>query len=282
MQKLIRGKSVRIGALFVGLALAVLGRAGDFNGADFGLMVRDVPEGEQVTYRVTFQEREEKSFALDGDLSNLESFTYRTRRYQENGREYFEMRETERIRGGFRNEFLTVFEVGSYWRLLRYSETLYSFTGKIIRSHTSDYDDAAFSFPGPLVLTHCITYWLRGIAFDRTSQATFYIALLGDSSPPWRIRAKVGPIEEIEAPAGKFSCYKVTIVPDMGHILGKWKWASFIITPLIPDFFIWYSTEPPHPMVKFEGALGVKGITAVQIHELVSYQAGSPDAPAPE
>jgi len=188
MQKLITGKSLWIGVLSVGLALAVLGRAGDFNGADFGLMVRDVPEGEQVTYRVTFQEREEKSFALDGDLSNLERFSYSTRRYRENGKEYFEVREIETIRGGFRNEFLTVFEAGSYWRLLRYSETLYSFTGKIIRSHTSDYDDAAFSFPGPLVLspTGCGESPLTGLPrLPFTSPCSATPRRPGGSGPRW-------------------------------------------------------------------------------------------------
>ena len=254
-------------------------RAAEFNGAEFGLRLPDVPGGEEAAYRVTFLDREEKSFALDGDLSNLEGFTYRTHRYQENGREYFEVRETERIQGGYRNEFATVFAAGSYLRMLRYTETLYSYTGKMTRDHLSDYDDASFQFPGPTILTHCITYWLRGFRFGETEQATFYLMLLGDASPPWRMWLQTRGIEEVEVPAGKFPCYKVQIVPDMGHILGKWKWASFIITPLIPDFFIWYAVEPPHPMVRFEGALGVKGITAVQVHELTEYRAGNSPAP---
>jgi len=54
--------------------------------------------------------------------------------------------------------------------------------------------------------------------------------------------------------------------------LGKWWWAAIIIKPLVPDFFIWYSTEAPHPMVKFEGALGIKGLPSVQTHELTSYK----------
>ena len=77
-------------------------------------------------------------------------------------------------------------------------------------------------------------------------------------------------IETIEVPAGKFECYKVTIDPDFSHFFGKWAWISFIIKPLVPDFYVWYDVEAPHPMVKFEGALGISGITAIETHELVS------------
>lgn len=250
-------------------------------GEEYRLVVPEIAEGEQSAYRVTFVDKEEKSFALDGDLSSLEGFTYRVFPYQENGKDYYRVTEVERIKGGLRSEFATEFERGDYMRMLRYTETLYSFTGKMIRTHMSDYDDPLFKFPGPTILTHVITFWLRGIDFAEGRVSTFYLMLLGDASPPWRIWAKVGPIEEIEVPAGRFPCHKVTIVPDMGHILGKWKWAAFIINPLVPDFFIWYAAEPPHPMVKFEGALGVKGITAVQIHELTSYQKAGGPGPTP-
>lgn len=237
----------------------------------FGMIIPDVPEGEESSYTVTFVDKEEKSFALDGDLSRLEEFSYKIHRYEKGGKSYYEVRERELLGGGLYTDFYTLFELGPYMRMLNYTETVHSYTGKVIRKHKSDYDDPLFDFPGPTILTHVITFWLRGIDFKAGQDATFYLMLFGDGSPPWRMHARIGPVEEVEVPAGKFSCYKVTIDPDYEHFLGKWAWAAFIIKPLVPDFFMWYSVEPPHPMVRFEGALGVKGITAIQIHELKSY-----------
>ncbi len=241
-------------------------------GAAPGFVVPEIPEGEESTYRVTFLDKEEKSFAIDGDLAQLEEFTYTFHSYNENGMRYFKVNEVERLPKGLRNEFCTIFEVDSYMRMLRYTETMYSYTGKVIRDHSSDYDDPFYELPEPVILTHVITFWLRGVDFDVGAAPQFHLMLLGDSSPPWRMWARVGPIEEVQVPAGRFQCYKVTIVPDLHQIFGKWAWISFAIRPLIPDFFIWYDVKPPHPMVKFEGALGVKGITAVQVHELASYK----------
>lgn len=241
--------------------------------APSNLIVPDISDGEKISYVVTFLDKEEKSFAIDGELAQLERFTYTTRLIEEEGKVFYEVKEREELSGDLYTEYETLFELGDYMRMLHYTQTVHSYTDKVVRRHYSDYDDALYDFPGPTILTHAITFWLRGIDFERGEDAEFYLMLLGDSSPPWRMHARLGMIEEITVPAGTFKCQKVTIDPDYKHFLGKWAWASFIIKPLVPDFFIWYSTKPPYPMVRFEGALGVKGITAVQIHELESYEA---------
>lgn len=242
-----------------------------------GFVIRDIPEGEELSYRVTFVDQEEKSFAIDGDLAILQGFSYRTERLREDGRDYLVVTEIEQLGQNMHNKFETVFELEDYLIMRRYTESVYSHSGKMIRQQFADYEDPVYSDVPPLTITtHVITYWLRGVDFEPGKSAEFYLRLLGDSSQPWRMHARVGEeIEQVTVPAGTFECYRVIIDPDYKHFLGKWAWASIIIKPLVPDFFIWYSVEPPHPMVRFEGALGVKGITAVQIHELVSM---GPDA----
>jgi hypothetical protein len=237
-----------------------------------GLVIPDIPEGEELNYRVIYEEeKEEKDFALDGELSSIQDFTYSLHKYEENGKNYFEVTETERLGKGMHNDFVTIFEAGPYLRMLRYTNSVYSYTGTMIRQTYADFDDPVLEVPGPTITTHVITYWLRGVDFKPGHAAEFYLRLLGDAAPPWRMHARVGEkIEVVEVPAGRFECYKVTIDPDFAHFFGKWAWISFIIRPLVPDFYVWYDVEAPHPMVKFEGALGISGITAIETHELVS------------
>jgi len=236
------------------------------------LVVPDIPYGEYSEYKVTYADKEESSFALDGELATATGFHYTIFPYEKDGKKYYQTDEVELMEGGRYSKVKNHFELGANMRLLNYTESVFSTSGNMIRQSFANYDDPMFKVPGPTILTHCLTFWLRGIDFKVGTSVEFYLRLLGDSSPPWRMYANVESIETVTVPAGTFRCYKVVIDPDFKHFFGKWAWASIIIRPLVPDFFIWYEVDKPHKLIKFQGALGIKGITSEETHELTKYE----------
>lgn len=61
--------------------------------------------------------------------------------------------------------------------------------------------------------------------------------------------------ERIKTPAGEFECYKVEMVPHLGVL--------DILRPFYPNVFFWFTVEPPHRWVRYEGPENGRGTPEV-------------------
>jgi hypothetical protein len=67
--------------------------------------------------------------------------------------------------------------------------------------------------------------------------------------------------------------------PDIRTVLPVSNLLAKLIQPFLPQYRFWFSTEPSHPLVKFEGALGGAG-AAKHVVELKSIEIDKEDKDA--
>jgi hypothetical protein len=84
---------------------------------------------------------------------------------------------------------------------------------------------------------------LRSLPFDRLTPVDSHILSnepkLYDASFEFRGR------ERIATPIGKLDCYKVELVPRLGVLS--------VFRPFLPKAYFWFTAEPPHIWIRYEG-----------------------------
>ncbi len=127
-----------------------------------------------------------------------------------------------------------------------------------------------FKMGQELVDTKEIVSYLRGFPFPPPAEAEENLGrriefkFLNESPDTYSVRAEYRGIEEVETPAGTFTCHKLRLVPDLGIL-------TFIGKLVAPDIYIWFAVEPPHFWVKYHGLEGDLKTPSV-ISELVEFQ----------
>jgi len=95
--------------------------------------------------------------------------------------------------------------------------------------------------------------------------------LLNETPETYSVRVVHQGIEEVTTPAGVFSCHKLRLVLDLGIL-------TFVGKLLAPDLYMWFTVEPPHFWVRYQGMEeGPK--TPVIISELVEFHTAPPASP---
>ncbi len=127
-----------------------------------------------------------------------------------------------------------------------------------------------FKMGQELVDTKEIVSYLRGFPFPSPAAAEenlgrrIEFTFLNETPDTYSIRVEYRGIEEVKTPAGTFSCHKLRLVPDLGIL-------TFIGKLVAPDIYIWFTVEPPHFWVKYQGLEGDLKTPSV-ISELVDFQ----------
>lgn len=110
-------------------------------------------------------------------------------------------------------------------------------------------------------------HWARTLPFERELQEKeepgSECLLLVSPKHRFRIRAQIEGRETVTTPAGTFSCYRVSLKPQL---LGPLK-------ALAPRMRLWCKAEPPHYWVRYEGPVGGPGSPRAVI-ELVEFREG--------
>jgi len=120
-----------------------------------------------------------------------------------------------------------------------------------------------------LVDTKEIVSYLRGFPFPDPEGAEEALGrriefrLLNETPDTYSVRAEYRGMEEVETPAGTFSCHKLRLVPDLGLL-------TFIGKLVAPDLYMWFTIEPPHSWVKYRGLEGDLKTPSV-VSELVEF-----------
>jgi hypothetical protein len=114
---------------------------------------------------------------------------------------------------------------------------------------------------GKVVETKEVVSFLRGFPFREGGELDF--EMLTDKPTTYSITATYEGEETVTVPAGTFVCHKVRLAPDLGIL-------TFIGKIIAPDLYFWFTAQPPHFWVKFEGPDGERGAPDI-VSELVSF-----------
>ena len=140
--------------------------------------------------------------------------------------------------------------------------------GRSIRQMQAFFDDPTVQYPDGTFPVFCAVQAIRGLSFKEGTHVEFTLWLA--PTEIFRVFLEIKGIEEVTVPAGKIPCYCVEMKPDIRTILPVSALLAKLIQPFLPEYRFWFSTEPSHPLVRFEGSLGGAGAVkhTVELKEL--------------
>ena len=102
---------------------------------------------------------------------------------------------------------------------------------------------------------------LRALPFERPRP--FQAHLLSNEPRLYEVSVEARGRERVRTPAGEFECYKVELVPGLG-VLNLFRFA-------IPKAYFWFSVDPTHFWVRYEGLENGRGTPEV-VMELARFE----------
>jgi hypothetical protein len=72
----------------------------------------------------------------------------------------------------------------------------------------------------------------------------------------------------VEVPAGVYECSEILMYPDLNDWVPLGNVITTLAKPILPRYHVWLALEPPHPLVRFEGAYGPPGAPEVVVELL--------------
>jgi|GEM_PF-2148787 len=108
-------------------------------------------------------------------------------------------------------------------------------------------------------------HWVRNLPFQEAvtgrDKPSSEFTLVVSPTRQFRIKAQVQGTEMVTTPAGVFSCYRISLVPQLPGPLKA----------LAPRMSVWCRTDPPNYWVRYQGPVGGPGSPEAVI-ELVEFQ----------
>jgi hypothetical protein len=109
-------------------------------------------------------------------------------------------------------------------------------------------------------------HWVRTLPFQEAvdeNRPASEFTLVVSPRRQFRIKAKIQGTEMVTTPAGRFSCYRINLVPQLPGPLKA----------LAPRISLWCRTDPPNYWVRYQGPVGGPGSPEAVI-ELVEFEQG--------
>jgi hypothetical protein len=249
-------------AAVLGLAVAALALG------PAAVRAEDLSDRELRRYRVMdLETRGEDAIKINPAVERVVEYTSVMRMDDWHGRRVYCMEREEKTAEGDRTTWKHYLDPATLG-LIRIEKKTVSRSGATVREQWIDYRDPMFNYPDNLCHIYTITAYLRGLDLVTGMKKDIHL-LLDEDSAPWHMFVVVEGEEEITAPAGTFTCFRVKLEPDYPSIMGKWSWTSPLIKRFVPDYYFWVDKAFPHPLVRFQGAFGPVGGSPPQTHDLM-------------
>jgi hypothetical protein len=117
------------------------------------------------------------------------------------------------------------------------------------------------SIPADTLTVDGIAGALRSLPFEQARPVELH--LLSNEPRLYDVSLEVRGRERVRTPAGQFDCYKVELRPGLG-VLNLFGF-------LIPKAYFWFTVDPPHYWVRYEGPENGRGTPQV-VMELATFQ----------
>lgn len=144
-----------------------------------------------------------------------------------------------------------------------------SHTGKTIYERKMDFRDPVFNFSPNTFSMNALGTLAHKLDLSIGAVNNCFI-ISGPGRLPMKISLTVEEEEMITVPAGTFPCLRLRLEYGYEQFIGeKWAFASALLKPFAPDYFIWIEKQAPHGMVKMQGKFGAPGSVPEQAYELI-------------
>ena len=159
------------------------------------------------------------------------------------------------------------FKPGSKMALVYYEKTVFTPSGKKIRTEAYDYTESIPAFPAEMAHPLMLPLAFRGMDFKPGKSREFYLWL--NPMLIMTMKVAVKGEEDVPVPAGTIRCYRLEMEPDMRDLGGEI--IARVLKPFAPKYIFWLDKKAPHSMVKYQGPFGQINIAAAptEIYELV-------------
>ena len=217
----------------------------------------DIPNGQRLVYSFTTNYDKALFLREVKAREEVKESEHRIERIEEGGKGYYRIHDTGVRENGYRIDNVTTVERGETVRPVSFRARDLNPAGRTIREMQARFDDEALDYPADTYPVFAAWTAIRGLHFRKGHRAAVHIWLT--PTEIYRIRLTVEEKETVNVPAGAFECYRVELEPDVRSILPVGDFLASLIQPFIPTYHFWYSTEPSHPLIRFEGSLGGAG-----------------------
>ncbi len=218
-----------------------------------------IPDGQALSYRYT-----SKSYSplFLGEIKQgeevEESSTVITTLVDEQGKKTYQIVDRGRRKNGYRLEHISHLAVEQEGlKPVSFSARDLNPQGRTIRHMQAVFDDPAVRYPEDTFPVFCIVQAMRGTLFEEAQQVTLTLWIA--PTELFRLVLFIRDTVQTSVPAGTFTCYLVEMRPDIRSILPMSPLLARLVQPFVPEYRFWFSVEPSHPLVRFEGALGGAG-----------------------
>jgi hypothetical protein len=235
-----------------------------------------IPDGQMLSYRYTARRYSNPFLAeikqgeeVDRSVTVIRSYV------DEHGEKMYRVVDRGSRKNGYRLEHVTQFSVKQQsLRPVSFVARDLNQEGRTIRQMQAVFDDPSVQYPEDTFPVFSLVQAMRGACFEegRVLEFTLWLA----PTELFRVFLVVKNTEKIKVPAGTFSCHCVEMRPDIRSVLPMSALLAKLVQPFVPEYRFWFSKEPSHPLVKFDGALGGAGAVK-HVIELTSIERQSED-----
>jgi hypothetical protein len=153
--------------------------------------------------------------------------------------------------------------IGDALRPLRFEKTVTDSSGKVLAQEFKQFNWTAkqvrferrdlktgktttkvISVPGDTLTVEGIAAALRALPFE--DSRPFAAHFLTNEPKLYSITVEGRGREKIRTPNGIVESYKVELVPHLGGVIGAFSF-------LLPKTYLWYSVDPPHNWIRYQG-----------------------------
>lgn len=175
-------------------------------------------------------------------------------------------RRTEYLFTGAVGRWTFEFLPGPHLVLNRFEHTIATPAGKLLRREAYSLRAPELGYPEHLLHPNVLEFAFRGLSFQTGQRVNLSVFL--NPQVIYAMEVKVAGRETLPTRFGPQECWKVEMRSGPANYQGV---AGLILQGLSPTYTFWFLTAGSHPLIRYEGPLGiVEGVRPMkQVHELV-------------
>lgn len=137
---------------------------------------------------------------------------------------------------------------------------LRSKTGELCRDERVDFVDQPYAMPAAIYPEVMLPFILRSQLRSKSANAVY--GWINDRFIA-RMYFELRERNPLRVPAGTFDADVMWLYPDLNDWINLGKLLTKLAKPFLPRYTIWYESDAPHRMLRFEGPYGPPGAPEV-------------------
>ena len=166
---------------------------------------------------------------------------------------------------GVIREQLSLRGVGDHLAAARLERSVFDTSGARVRYELTDFGDEVLPLPPATYPEVALPFLLSFQPHDGKERDVF--AWINDRMLA-RVDYRTTGTETLSLPSGTLPAIKCIMYPDFNDWVPLGKIVGKLVHPFVPKYHMWFATEPPHHVLRFEGPYGPPGAPEI-VMELV-------------